>query len=105
MFLQKPEMHSLLIKKVNLNESQRKNTMSTGESQQQESVAAEQSSAGLLDQITTMMPRAVEKPRRNELIRSLVEESLKGTVKFDKNVGIHRRIFYLVAFEVFSESF
>lgn len=61
--------------------------MSTGESQQQESVAAEQSSAGLLDQITTMMPRAVEKPRRNELIRSLVEESLKGTVKFDKNVG------------------
>jgi type VI secretion system protein ImpC len=34
-----------------------------------------------------MMPRAVEKPRRNELIRSLVEESLKGTVKFDKNVG------------------
>lgn len=61
--------------------------MSTGESQQQESVAAEQSTAGLLDQITTMMPRAVEKPRRNELIRSLVEESLKGTVKFDKNVG------------------
>ncbi len=61
--------------------------MSTGESQQQEGVAAEQSSAGLLDQITTMMPRAVEKPRRNELIRSLVEESLKGTVKFDKNVG------------------
>lgn len=30
--------------------------------------------------------RAVEKPRRDELIRSLVEESLKGTVKFDKNI-------------------
>ena len=61
--------------------------MSTGESQQQETAAAAQSSEGLLDQITTMMPRAVEKPRRDELIRSLVEESLKGTVKFDKNVG------------------
>lgn len=61
--------------------------MSTGESQQQETATAAQSSEGLLDQITTMMPRAVEKPRRDELIRSLVEESLKGTVKFDKNVG------------------
>ena len=61
--------------------------MSTGESQQQETAAAAQSSEGLLDQITTMMPRAVEKSRRDELIRSLVEESLKGTVKFDKNVG------------------
>ena len=61
--------------------------MSTGESQQQETAAAAQSSEGLLDQITTMMPRAVEKPRRDELIRSLVEESLKGTVRFDKNVG------------------
>ena len=50
--------------------------MSTGESQQQETAAAAQSSEGLLDQITTMMPRAVEKPRRDELIRSLVEESL-----------------------------
>ncbi|MDA9718448.1 type VI secretion system contractile sheath large subunit [Planctomycetaceae bacterium] len=61
--------------------------MSTGESQQQDTATAAQSSEGLLDQITTMMPRAVEKPRRDELIRSLVEESLKGTVKFDKNVG------------------
>jgi type VI secretion system protein ImpC len=33
-----------------------------------------------------MMPRAVEKPRRDELIRSLVEESLKGTVTFDKSI-------------------
>ena len=58
--------------------------MSTGESQQQDAAPVE-ATAGLLDQITTMMPRAVEKPRRDELIRSLVEESLKGTVKFDKN--------------------
>jgi type VI secretion system protein ImpC len=60
--------------------------MSTGESQQQDSASAE-STAGLLDQITTMMPRAVEKPRRDELIRSLVEQSLQGTVKFDKNIS------------------
>lgn len=60
--------------------------MSTGESQQQDSASTE-SSAGLLDQITTMMPRAVEKPRRDELIRSLVEQSLQGTVKFDKNIS------------------
>ena len=59
--------------------------MSTGESQQQDAASVE-ATAGLLDQITTMMPRAVEKPRRDELIRSLVEESLKGTVKFDKNI-------------------
>lgn len=59
--------------------------MSTGESQQQDAAPVE-ATAGLLDQITTMMPRAVEKPRRDELIRSLVEESLKGTVKFDKNI-------------------
>ena len=32
------------------------------------------------------MPRAVEKPRRDALIRSLVEESLKGTVTFDKSI-------------------
>jgi type VI secretion system protein ImpC len=60
--------------------------MSTGESQQQDSASTE-STAGLLDQITTMMPRAVEKPRRDELIRSLVEQSLQGTVKFDKNIS------------------
>jgi type VI secretion system protein ImpC len=58
------------------------------ESRQQEAaVAAEGAVGSLLDQITTMMPRAVEKPRRDELIRSLVEESLKGTVKFDKNIS------------------
>jgi type VI secretion system protein ImpC len=56
------------------------------ESQQQSAVAADAAAGSLLDQITTMMPRAVEKPRRDELIRSLVEESLKGTVKFDKNI-------------------
>lgn len=60
--------------------------MSTGESQQQQQATSTEAPAGLLDQITTMMPRAVEKPRRDELIRSLVEESLKGTVQFDKNV-------------------
>ena len=41
----------------------------------------------MLDQITSLMPRAVEKPRRDELIRSLVEESLKGTVTFDKSIN------------------
>lgn len=57
-----------------------------GEAEKQTSAEATASAGGLLDQITTMMPRAVEKPRRDELIRSLVEESLKGTVQFDKNV-------------------
>ena len=42
--------------------------------------------ASLLDQITSMMPRAVDKPRRDELIRTLVEQSLQGTVQFDRNV-------------------
>jgi type VI secretion system protein ImpC len=57
-----------------------------GESGKQAAPAAAAAEGSLLDQITNMMPRAVEKPRRDELIRSLVEESLKGTVHFDKNV-------------------
>jgi len=57
-----------------------------GESGKQAAPAAAAAEGSLLDQITNMMPRAVEKPRRDELIRSLVEESLRGTVHFDKNV-------------------
>jgi len=64
--------------------------MSTGAEAQgaSQGAAASTSAAGsLLDQITQMMPKAVEKPRRDELIRSLVEESVKGTIRFDKNVS------------------
>ncbi len=61
--------------------------MSTaGESAKQPEAAVAAGAGSLLDQITSMMPRAVEKPRRDALIRSLVEESLKGTVAFDKNI-------------------
>ena len=61
--------------------------MSTaGESANQPEAASAAAAGSLLDQITSMMPRAVEKPRRDELIRSLVEESLKGTVAFDKSI-------------------
>lgn len=62
--------------------------MSTaGEAENQGSGASAEASGSLLDQITNVMPRAVEKPRRDELVRSLVEESLKGTVQFDKNIS------------------
>lgn len=64
--------------------------MSTGgeaQSASQGAAASTQSAGSLLDQITQMMPKAVEKPRRDELIRSLVEESVKGTLRFDKNVS------------------
>ena len=64
--------------------------MSTaGDSSNQPAAAPAAAAAGssLLDQITSLMPRAVEKPRRDELIRSLVEESLKGTVTFDKSIN------------------
>ena len=44
-------------------------------------------SGSLLDQITSMMPRVVEKPRRDELVRALVEQSLQGTVQFDRNIS------------------
>jgi type VI secretion system protein ImpC len=61
--------------------------MSTaGESSKQPESTSSAAAGSLLDQITSMMPRAVEKPRRDELIRSLVEESLKGTVTFDKSI-------------------
>lgn len=62
--------------------------MSTaGEAESQGSAASTEASGSLLDQITSVMPRAVEKPRRDELVRSLVEESLRGTVQFDKNIS------------------
>jgi type VI secretion system protein ImpC len=64
--------------------------MSTGAESQgaaQGAAASTQSAGSLLDQITQRMPKAVEKPRRDELIRSLVEESVKGTIRFDKNVS------------------
>lgn len=63
--------------------------MSTaGEAENQGAGSAADASVSLLDQITSVMPRAVEKPRRDELVRSLVEESLKGTVQFDKNISV-----------------
>jgi len=43
-------------------------------------------SGSLLDQITKMMPVSVEKPRGDALIESLVDQSLKGTVKFDRTI-------------------
>jgi len=52
--------------------------MSTGAESQgaaQGGAASTQAAGSLLDQITQRMPKAVEKPRRDELIRSLVEES------------------------------
>jgi|LakMenEpi03Aug12_release.lakeMendotaPanAssembly.Ray.scaffolds.fasta_scaffold04047_11 type VI secretion system protein ImpC len=60
----------------------------TAEKKEAAAAAATTTEAGasLLDQITSMMPRAVDKPRRDELIRTLVEQSLHGTVKFDRNV-------------------
>ena len=64
--------------------------MSTGAESQgaaRGAAATTQSAGSLLDQITQRMPKAVEKPRRDELIRSLVEESVKGTIRFDKNVS------------------
>ena len=62
--------------------------MSTaGEAESQGSGGSAEASGSLLDQITSVMPRAVEKPRRDELVRSLVEEALRGTVQFDKNIS------------------
>ena len=62
--------------------------MSTaGEAESKGSGGSAEASGSLLDQITSVMPRAVEKPRRDELVRSLVEEALRGTVQFDKNIS------------------
>jgi len=53
-----------------------------------------QSEGSLLDQITARMPKTFDKPRRDELIRALVESSLEGTVQFDKSLtkSINRAI-------------
>ena len=58
--------------------------MSTDGNPQTATTAAPAATSGsLLDQITKMMPVAVEKPRADALIESLVDQTLKGTVKFD----------------------
>ena len=57
--------------------------MSTGSEAQggpQAAAASTQSAGSLLDQITQRMPKAVEKPRRDELIRSRIH-------KFKTNSG------------------
>jgi len=63
--------------------------MSTGgdaKSQGTTTAAPAAGSGSLLDQITKMMPVAVDKPRGSALIESLVDQSLKGTVKFDRTM-------------------
>lgn len=60
--------------------------MSAEEKSVVDAAATTEATAGLLDQITSMMPRSVDKPRRDELIRALVEQSLQGAVRFDKSV-------------------
>ena len=61
--------------------------MSTDGNPQTATTAAPAATSGsLLDQITKMMPVAVEKPRADALIESLVDQTLKGTVKFDRTI-------------------
>ena len=60
--------------------------MSTGEQEQAASAKATQSQqASLLDAAITAT-KQTERSRAEELLRTLTEEALKGTVSFDKDV-------------------
>jgi type VI secretion system protein ImpC len=59
--------------------------MSTGEQQKQAAQAEAQASQSLLE-VAISATKQTEKPRAQELIRTLTEEVLKGTVSFDKDV-------------------
>lgn len=61
--------------------------MSTGgKKQSQPQGVAEAKSESLLDQITNVMPKAVERDRGRDLVENLVQEVTKGTVVWDKTV-------------------
>lgn len=61
--------------------------MSTGKQQEQAAAATtSEQSAGLLDQIVSRMPRAVERDRAKEMIDNLVGQVMAGTVVWDKSV-------------------
>lgn len=60
--------------------------MSAGELQPQSGAATQTGEASLLDQICNLMPKTVEKGRQTDLISNVLQESLSGTVTWDKNV-------------------
>ena len=59
--------------------------MSAGK-EQLSPAAATQEQPGLLDEITRLMPETVEASRKADIIAKLVQEAMKGTVTWDKNV-------------------
>src|SRR5271156_3448328 len=61
--------------------------MSSGKQSRQPAAAPqEQQASSVLDQILDQMPKAVEPERRKDLVKTLVDESLGGTVVWDKSV-------------------
>jgi len=61
--------------------------MSSG---QQENEAAQQTTEqpkSLLDSITDMMPRAIERDEAQDMVKNLVSAAMKGTVVWDRNIN------------------
>src|SRR5262249_8275135 len=48
--------------------------------------ATQEQSGSLLDQITSVMPKAVQKDRGRDMVENLIREATKGTVVWDKSV-------------------
>jgi len=58
----------------------------SAEQQAEQSAAASEEAVSLLDQITSAMPKAVEKDEAEDMIRNLVGAAMKGSVVWDKSV-------------------
>jgi type VI secretion system protein ImpC len=58
----------------------------TAERQTQAAPVAQSESTGLLDQILEQMPKAVEKDRARDLVETLVQEVMQGTVVWDRGL-------------------
>lgn len=56
------------------------------ERQSESSSASTESTFSLLDQITSAMPRAVQKDEAKDMIGNLIEQAMRGTVVWDKSV-------------------
>ncbi|MCA9063712.1 MAG: hypothetical protein KDA96_11655, partial [Planctomycetaceae bacterium] len=58
----------------------------SAERQSEQAAAAGEETFSLLDQITSAMPRAVQKDEASDMIRNLIDEAMRGTVVWDKSV-------------------
>ncbi len=58
----------------------------SAEQQREQSAQTTEQTVSLLDQITSAMPKSVERDEATDMVRNLVTAAMQGTVKWDKSV-------------------